>query len=169
MNRRKRKKFGRRRRFLCREDKGSLGSFHLPSCSVASWEMSCWRKYPGHFVQEQIAANSILLGLPHCSKSTSVTADLGHLGTIPHFSWQSSYTLYPLPRMVWLPASSVVSKSHGPSTTDRSGPRISINVINTFASLSSTAIMEIRIQMCGGCISIHTHSVPEAAQGCQPA
>lgn len=29
--------------------------------------------------------------------------------------------------------------------------------------------MEIRIQMCGGCIIIHTHSVPEAAQGCQPA
>lgn len=29
--------------------------------------------------------------------------------------------------------------------------------------------MEIGIQMCGGCITIHTQSVPEAAQGCQPA
>lgn len=29
--------------------------------------------------------------------------------------------------------------------------------------------MEIGIQMCGGCIITHTHSVPEAAQGCQPA
>ena len=74
-----------------------------------------------------------------------------------------------LPGIVWLPASSVVSRSHTPSTEDRSGPRTPINVINAFASLSSTAIMETRIQMCGGCISIHTHSVPEAAQGCQPA
>lgn len=65
----------------------------------------------------------------------------------------------------WLPAFSVVSRSYAPSLrNDRSSLRTPINVINTFTFqnrphchlLSSAAIVEIRIQMCGGCI-ITTH------------